>query len=157
MAQAENVYTWETIRGHDAESDAWVVLDGEVFDVTKFLREHPGGSSIVLPHLGTEISEVDLVFSRYARVKGRLLTLSSRRYLPMKTFIATANRLMISFEDTKSVCWRGVKLPYGITPRIRGRPKICSISQSPSCFRQVSFHFFQTQRWLSFLRISVEE
>ena len=52
-------YSWDDIRKHDKESDAWVVLKGEVFDVSKFLKEHPGGSSIVLPHLGTDIEEVD--------------------------------------------------------------------------------------------------
>ena len=52
-------YSWEDIRKHDKESDAWVVMDGEVFDVSKFLGEHPGGSSIVLPSLGTDIQEVD--------------------------------------------------------------------------------------------------
>jgi len=51
-------YSWEDIRKHDKESDAWVVMDGEVFDVSKFLSEHPGGSSIVLPSLGTDIQEI---------------------------------------------------------------------------------------------------
>ncbi len=52
-------YLWEDIRKHDKENDAWVVMDGEVFDVSKFLSEHPGGSSIVMPSLGTDIQEVD--------------------------------------------------------------------------------------------------
>lgn len=52
------VYSWDEIRKHDKENDAWVVKDGEVFDVSKFLGEHPGGSSIVLPHLGTDIREI---------------------------------------------------------------------------------------------------
>ena len=51
-------YSWEDIRKHDKESDAWVVMNGDVFDVTSFLSEHPGGSSIVLNHLGTDIEEV---------------------------------------------------------------------------------------------------
>ena len=50
----------EEVKKHDKEDDAWVVIDGEVFDVSKFLNEHPGGSSIVLPHLGTDIKEVGL-------------------------------------------------------------------------------------------------
>ncbi len=51
-------FSWEDIRKHDKENDAWVVMDGEVYDVSKFLSEHPGGSSIVLPSLGTDIQEV---------------------------------------------------------------------------------------------------
>ncbi|EKX51199.1 hypothetical protein GUITHDRAFT_151008 [Guillardia theta CCMP2712] len=52
------VFEWSEIKKHDKENDAWVVKDGEVFDVSKFLKEHPGGSTIVLPHLGTDITEV---------------------------------------------------------------------------------------------------
>jgi cytochrome b involved in lipid metabolism len=33
-------------------------MAGVVYNVTAFLKDHPGGSSIVLPHLGTDISEV---------------------------------------------------------------------------------------------------
>jgi hypothetical protein len=36
----------------------WTVMDGIVYNVTAFLKDHPGGSSIVLPHLGTDITEV---------------------------------------------------------------------------------------------------
>ena len=50
--------SWEDIRKHDKEKDAWVVMNNEVFDVSKFLGEHPGGSTIVLPHLGTDIGKV---------------------------------------------------------------------------------------------------
>mmetsp|Transcript_14593 Transcript_14593/g.29194 ORF Transcript_14593/g.29194 Transcript_14593/m.29194 type:complete len:352 (+) Transcript_14593:248-1303(+) len=52
------VYEWDEIRKHNKDGDAWVVKDGQVYDVSKFLREHPGGSTIVLPHLGTDIGEV---------------------------------------------------------------------------------------------------
>ncbi len=60
-------YSWEDIRKHDKENDAWVVMDGEVFDVSKFLNEHPGGSSIVLPSLGTDIQEVNIYPKCFAR------------------------------------------------------------------------------------------
>ena len=33
-------------------------MEGAVYNVTPFLKDHPGGSSIVLPHLGTDMSEV---------------------------------------------------------------------------------------------------
>jgi len=52
------VFNWQEIKKHDQEKDAWVVKDGKVYDVSKFLQEHPGGSSIVVPHLGQDIAEV---------------------------------------------------------------------------------------------------
>uniref|UniRef100_A0A7S0YUG8 Fatty acid 2-hydroxylase n=1 Tax=Hemiselmis tepida TaxID=464990 RepID=A0A7S0YUG8_9CRYP len=51
-------FSWEEIRKHDSEGDAWVVMEGKVFNVSKFLNDHPGGSSIVMGHLGTDIGEV---------------------------------------------------------------------------------------------------
>lgn len=51
-------YTWEEIKKHNKENDAWVVMDGAVFNVSAFMRDHPGGSSIVLPHLGGDIGDV---------------------------------------------------------------------------------------------------
>jgi cytochrome b involved in lipid metabolism len=37
------VYTMEEVKKHDKNSSTyWIVLDGKVYDVTKFLSEHPG-------------------------------------------------------------------------------------------------------------------
>merc|ERR1740121_3017910 len=35
-------YTLEEVAKHTTKSDCWVVVNGEVLDVTKFLSEHPG-------------------------------------------------------------------------------------------------------------------
>ena len=40
---ADTLYTWEEIRKHNKDTDCWVVLYGNVLDVTKFLADHPGG------------------------------------------------------------------------------------------------------------------
>lgn len=34
------------LRLHKSSSDAWIVVDGEVYDVTHFLDNHPGGSEV---------------------------------------------------------------------------------------------------------------
>jgi cytochrome b involved in lipid metabolism len=37
------VYTMEEVKKHDKNSSTyWIVLDDKVYDVTKFLSEHPG-------------------------------------------------------------------------------------------------------------------
>mmetsp|Transcript_30166 Transcript_30166/g.58944 ORF Transcript_30166/g.58944 Transcript_30166/m.58944 type:complete len:371 (+) Transcript_30166:229-1341(+) len=51
-------FSWNEIKKHDKEGDAWVVMDGKVFNVSKFLKDHPGGASIVLGHLGQDIGDV---------------------------------------------------------------------------------------------------
>jgi len=32
---------------HDDPSDAWIIIEGKVYDVTRYVDEHPGGSAIL--------------------------------------------------------------------------------------------------------------
>lgn len=34
------------IRKHNSEKDAWIVVDGVVYDITEFLGTHPGGVEV---------------------------------------------------------------------------------------------------------------
>ena len=36
-------YKWSDIENHNTKDDAWIVISGEVFDVTNFIKEHTGG------------------------------------------------------------------------------------------------------------------
>lgn len=44
----------EEVAKHSTADDAWMILHGAVFDVTSFLRYHPGGVDIMLPYLGKD-------------------------------------------------------------------------------------------------------
>ena len=46
----------EYVRLHSTEDDAWVIHEGSVYDVTKFLSKHPGGKEIVLQHAGQDVT-----------------------------------------------------------------------------------------------------
>ena len=48
----------EEVAKHNNIDDAWVIVDGAVYDVTSFLEDHPGGLSITEEHLGTDVSRV---------------------------------------------------------------------------------------------------
>jgi cytochrome b involved in lipid metabolism len=41
-------YGWDEVRRHASADSLWIVIDGDVFDVTGFLREHPGGAGRLL-------------------------------------------------------------------------------------------------------------
>lgn len=41
-------YTKEEIYQHNTASSLWLLIKGEVYDVTKFMDEHPGGGDILL-------------------------------------------------------------------------------------------------------------
>ncbi|KAM9983719.1 hypothetical protein ACTFIY_000450 [Dictyostelium cf. discoideum] len=46
------------VKKHNEKSNAWVVIDGQVYDITSFIYDHPGGSDILVEHLGEDISDV---------------------------------------------------------------------------------------------------
>ena len=39
-------FSYEDVAAHSATDDAWVAVDGEVYDVTTFLQNHPGGAQV---------------------------------------------------------------------------------------------------------------
>ncbi|CAD7963746.1 unnamed protein product [Amoebophrya sp. A120] len=47
-------YTMEEVAPHNKETDAWVVIKGNVVNVTHFLKVHPGGKDILLANSGTD-------------------------------------------------------------------------------------------------------
>lgn len=48
--------TRDQVTPHNNAEDCWVILHGLVFDVTPYLRYHPGGQSILLRYAGTDVS-----------------------------------------------------------------------------------------------------
>ncbi|CAE7842186.1 CYB2, partial [Symbiodinium necroappetens] len=42
---------------HNSKTDCWVVVDGQVLDVTSFLSEHPGGELAILTFAGKDATE----------------------------------------------------------------------------------------------------
>lgn len=54
-----NIVTIDELRKHDGEnsSDSWFVVNGEVYDGTPFLKEHPGGAQSILSVAGLDSSD----------------------------------------------------------------------------------------------------
>merc|ERR1719335_1303660 len=50
-------YTMEEVAKHTSKTDCWVVVNGEVLDVTSFLSQHPGGELAILTFGGKDASE----------------------------------------------------------------------------------------------------
>ncbi len=48
----------EELGQHCSAESAWIALDRHVFDVTTYLKKHPGGQKFLLEHCGKEAGEV---------------------------------------------------------------------------------------------------
>ncbi|KXJ90072.1 putative mitochondrial cytochrome b2 [Microdochium bolleyi] len=46
--------SWAEVQQHNTDDDVWIVVDGEVYDMTAFAPEHPGGPDIILQHAGRD-------------------------------------------------------------------------------------------------------
>lgn len=47
-------YTLAQVKKHNNKGSCWVVIHGNVYDLTKFLKEHPGGQEGILEKAGTD-------------------------------------------------------------------------------------------------------
>merc|ERR1712187_20172 len=56
LAVIMSVSTGEVAK-HASESDCWVIIGDEVFDVTKFLPDHPGGKKAIMLFAGKDATE----------------------------------------------------------------------------------------------------
>ncbi|XP_047474334.1 cytochrome b5-like [Penaeus chinensis] len=48
------IYSLNEVAEHETFDDCWIILYDKVFDVTKFLLEHPGGEDVVMEHAGRD-------------------------------------------------------------------------------------------------------
>ncbi|KAI9266852.1 FMN-dependent dehydrogenase-domain-containing protein [Phascolomyces articulosus] len=58
----ERVFSLQEISQHNTKDDLWIVLHGKVYDLTKFLPNHPGGQNVILKHSGKDAT---LTFELY--------------------------------------------------------------------------------------------
>merc|ERR1719440_78718 len=49
-------YSLADVAKHTTKEDCWVVVNGQVLDVTKFLPDHPGGELAILTFAGKDAS-----------------------------------------------------------------------------------------------------
>lgn len=50
-------YSTADVAAHNKKDDCWVIVDGQVLDVTKFLPDHPGGEKAILLYAGRDATE----------------------------------------------------------------------------------------------------
>jgi len=52
----DSVFTKADVAKHNTAADCWIIINGQVLDVTSFLQEHPGGDKAILVFAGKDAS-----------------------------------------------------------------------------------------------------
>ncbi|ESP04267.1 hypothetical protein LOTGIDRAFT_198790, partial [Lottia gigantea] len=55
-------YSWEEIRKHNSKKDRWIVIEGNVYNVSTWAKKHPGGERIIGIHAGEDASDAWTAF-----------------------------------------------------------------------------------------------
>ncbi|KAG1455815.1 hypothetical protein G6F56_006977 [Rhizopus delemar] len=42
------LFSFEEVSKHNNKDDLWMIIDGKVYDITKFQDEHPGGEQVLI-------------------------------------------------------------------------------------------------------------
>lgn len=51
-------FSWQEVAKHNTAESAWVIVDGKVYDITKFMDKHPGGREMLLLSAGRECTDL---------------------------------------------------------------------------------------------------
>ena len=66
--------TLEEVKNHNTRNSVWFVIHNKVYDVTKFMDEHPGGEEVLLEQAGKDASEIFEDVSHSADAKDLMKT-----------------------------------------------------------------------------------
>ncbi|BAT78581.1 hypothetical protein LR48_Vigan04g183300 [Vigna angularis] len=57
MNTTTKTYSISEVRRHNNRDSAWIIVNGHVYDCTRFLKDHPGGEDSILINAGTDCTE----------------------------------------------------------------------------------------------------
>ncbi|KAF8681200.1 CRM1 C terminal [Rhizoctonia solani] len=56
--QTENLISYDEVQKHNTRESCWVVIRGQVYDITDFIPKHPGGIKPIVANAGTDATEI---------------------------------------------------------------------------------------------------
>lgn len=57
MNTASKTFSMSEVSKHNSADSAWIIVHGHIYDCTRFLKDHPGGSDSILINAGTDCTE----------------------------------------------------------------------------------------------------
>eukprot|EP00877_Chromochloris_zofingiensis_P004586 jgi/Chrzof1/14128/Cz08g26040.t1 len=62
--------SWEELQQHnDFPRDVWIAIDGQCYDVSTWIKHHPGGELVLRHSAGNDATEAFLAFHRQDKVR----------------------------------------------------------------------------------------
>ena len=58
----ETVYTWSEVQLHTKKDDKWLVIDGQVYNITNWAGKHPGGSRVISHYAGQDATVRSIIY-----------------------------------------------------------------------------------------------
>ena len=68
MGEELQCYTRQEVTTHKTSKDCWIIIHGEVYNITGWLKKHPGGKNILMHYAGE-----DATVSNYVSLSCNLL------------------------------------------------------------------------------------
>jgi 4-hydroxysphinganine ceramide fatty acyl 2-hydroxylase len=56
MSKRVRIYTAEDVASHSTLANCWISRRGKVYNVSKFVNDHPGGDDILLQYAGKDVA-----------------------------------------------------------------------------------------------------
>ncbi|KFK26373.1 hypothetical protein AALP_AA8G240100 [Arabis alpina] len=57
MGDEAKIFTLSEVSEHNQADDCWIIINGKVYNVTKFLEDHPGGDDVLLSSTGKDATD----------------------------------------------------------------------------------------------------
>ncbi|RKL43033.1 hypothetical protein BFJ72_g4446 [Fusarium proliferatum] len=135
---AEKVSVAE-IRQHGTQQDIWIVVNGEVYDMTEFAPEHPGGEEIIYQHAGRDAS------TSYNEIHSPSLI---KKSLPTTCYIGMLDTATIdeAWKDQEKVANSKIDATVAIVPEPKSKPDLSEIINLND-FERVAERFLATKPW----------
>lgn len=90
------VYGKDIVARHYKINDGWIIIDDSVYDVTEFIKVHPGGKEILSSYLGRDSTKVFFQISAHSNKK--LKSMLNKMKIG-KTTSYIENKAFIKFEN----------------------------------------------------------
>nr|KAG5714734.1 hypothetical protein BaRGS_000222 [Batillaria attramentaria] len=55
-------YSWNEVKEHSSVQDKWLVIDGQVYNITSWARKHPGGNRVISHYAGQDATDAFRAF-----------------------------------------------------------------------------------------------